>query len=73
MKYVLHPINGPVDKTLLDSLGSGYVGNTHFIVWKGRYAQQLFFKDISKPEDEGWFALGEVKETKEPDQEKDKR
>lgn len=73
MKYVLHPINGPVDKTLLDSLGIGYVGNTHFVVWKGRYAQQLFFKDISKPEDEGWFALGEVKETKEPDQEKEKR
>ena len=75
MKYVLEPIHRPVDKVdrrLVDCLGSGYVGNTHFVIWKGRYAGQLFFKDISKPEDEGWFALCEVEEIKESDQEKEK-
>lgn len=73
MKYALEPIHRPVDKTQLDSLGSGYVGKTHFVVWKGRFAHQLFFKDISKPDNEGWFALCEVEEIKESDQGKEKR
>ena len=57
MKYVLEPINKPV--TQFDALGSGYVGNTHLVVWTGRHEHKLFFHDISKSENEGWFALCE--------------
>ena len=62
--FRLEPIHIFVDKTLLECLGSGYVHNIHFIIWKGRFEQSLFFKDNSKPENDGWYALCEVEKEK---------
>lgn len=58
--YVLSIINIPVDTTLLECLGVGYVDdqNTNFVVYKGKHMSQLFFKKMGEqPDDEKWFAL----------------
>ena len=43
----------------LECLGSGYFKNTHLVVWKGYYSHQLYFKDNSKTDEDGWFTLHE--------------
>jgi hypothetical protein len=72
--FKLESISQPVDNTLLECLGSGYVKNTHFIVYKGKYTHQLYFRDNSKPLTQGWYALCEAeKESKDPDWERERR